>query len=230
MRGVSDSVMLGQLCAVGTGHCDMLLDETRLAETIPVGAAAVDALAVAAFGSGMSGLTFGQTPIMASPTAYSPESHSVYGGAASPGPQFSPTVSVRRCSAPLTSRAIMHPFPSASRQGNWTPDVSATPAFSPGPNNAFGFSPGAASPAYPMSPASSNMYRAAMSPGYTPSAENTPTSPAYRCVLARVCVVCVVDCVEKLLETTEQPRSYFLAIHSFLFALYHRLQSHFACV
>jgi hypothetical protein len=94
MRGVSDSVMLGQLCAVGTGHCDMLLDESRLAETIPVGAAAaIEALAAAAFGSsGAGGLAFGQTPIMASPTAYSPDSQSIYGGAMSPGPQFSPTV------------------------------------------------------------------------------------------------------------------------------------------
>jgi len=131
------------------------MDEGRLRDAMAVGGVGVDALVAAAYGAGAApgGVAFGQTPMMASPTAYSPEAQSVYGGA-SPGPQFSPT-------------------------GGWTPDAAATPAFSPGPHSAaFYASPGAMSPAgfYAPSPGDTG-YAARMSPGYTPD-EFTPTSPA----------------------------------------------------
>lgn len=146
MNGISDNIMMGQLCPLGTGCFDLLLDDDKLKDAIPVAAEGM-AGAEAMFGLEAGA---GPTPLMQHTPGMSPGLMGDMGSVYSPsgGLQFSPTA--------------------------WTPDMTSTPAFSPG----LAFSPGAG-----MSP---GMYAAMYSPAphMMGAAGGVSTSPAYAAVMA----------------------------------------------
>ncbi|KAG1671615.1 hypothetical protein FOA52_006846 [Chlamydomonas sp. UWO 241] len=185
--GVSENIMLGQLCPLGTGSFDLLLNEDQLADAFEVQlGTAFDQIG---FGDG-AGLTPGRSPARTpgpmSPSAMlSPISspfggdHGVFspahGGAFSPGRSpggFSPTSPAYSPTSPAYSPTSPAYSPTSPAYSPTSPAYSPTsPAYSP---TSPAYSP--TSPAYsPTSPAYSPT-----SPAYSPtSPAYSPTSPAY---------------------------------------------------
>ncbi|KAB7506534.1 DNA-directed RNA polymerase II subunit RPB1 [Armadillidium nasatum] len=181
IRGVSESIILGQLPKIGTGYFDLVLDDEKckLGMEIPIPGA---------------GMMMGASPSSAGTPAHTPwssgatPSMSPYGswtpgvgsGMTPGGPSFSPAA--------------------ASDATGLSPGYS--PAWSPqpgSPGSPGGMSPYIASPAHPMSPSwrdqrdrsyqptSPSMTPPASSPGYSPTSplysptsyQYSPTSPQY---------------------------------------------------
>lgn len=183
LRGVSENILLGQQCPLGTGSFSLVLDDAKLVN-------AIETLGGDVLGGVGGGLRAGlQTPgrspaamtpqhMRASPSEFmSPASlaspsggimFSPIGGGASPGgspmsPAFSPT-------SPGMSPTSPGYSPSSPGYSPTSPGYSPTsPGYSP---TSPGYSP--TSPGY--SPTS---------PGYSPTSPGySPTSPAYRCVFS----------------------------------------------
>jgi len=163
MKGVTENIMLGQLCPVGTGSFSLLLNEKMLQDAI-----AVDNQEFVGYGGPMgSGFEFTpQTPGPQSPSwMLSPHSSPMMGGG---DYQFSPAPGNIRFS-PQQGGGYSPTSPGYSPT---SPGYSPTsPGYSP---TSPGYSP--TSPAYsPTSPAYSPT-----SPAYSPtSPAYSPTSPAY---------------------------------------------------
>ncbi|WIA28234.1 hypothetical protein OEZ86_010790 [Tetradesmus obliquus] len=183
LTGVSENIMLGQLCPLGTGAFDLLLNEEELA-------AAVDLLGMedgeggmgyGEYGWGDGGMTPGRTPGHMTPsrTPYMTPNRDPEQIAMSMSPMWSPVRDI----AFSPSRAAMSPglmSPGAGAGYSPTsPSYSPTsPGYSPTSPNYSPTSPGYSptSPGYsPTSPGYSPT-----SPGYSPTSPGySPTSPGY---------------------------------------------------
>ena len=178
MSGVSENIMLGQLCPVGTGAFGILMDEEKLADAIELDYAWAED---AAFGGlGMTpGRSPGATPLrmspgqMASPTASaSPFNDAAILFSPSGDTLFSPAIGMGAGYSPGYSPTSPGYSPTSPGYSPTSPGYSPTsPGYSP---TSPGYSP--TSPAYsPTSPAYSPT-----SPAYSPtSPAYSPTSPAY---------------------------------------------------
>ncbi|GAX77905.1 hypothetical protein CEUSTIGMA_g5347.t1 [Chlamydomonas eustigma] len=196
MTGVSENIMLGQLCPLGTGSFDLLLDEDSLADAFDV------QLGTAFDQIGFHDVTMtpGRSPAR-TPGPMSPSSmlspmnspfigdfmgkfspiNGVGGGMFSPGrspgysptsPRYSPTSPAYSPTSPAYSPTSPAYSPTSPQYSPTSPQYSPTsPAYSP---TSPAYSP--TSPAYsPTSPAYSPT-----SPAYSPtSPAYSPTSPAY---------------------------------------------------
>ena len=190
MEGVSENIMLGQFAPIGTGHFELLLDDTMLKYAVMTSADRGGTLGE--YGDPEDAV-LGNTPMMreaaASPStdyaftpgamsemgssfaagAFSPAvgQGSAYGGASAMSPGMASVMSVERSPAMTSS-----PRYDAQASSPTSPAYSPTsPAYSP---TSPAYSP--TSPAYsPTSPAYSPT-----SPAYSPtSPAYSPTSPAY---------------------------------------------------
>ncbi|KAL4452229.1 hypothetical protein ABPG75_007891 [Micractinium tetrahymenae] len=156
MAGVSENILMGQLCPVGTGAFSLLIDEDKLQDAIELDYALVED---AGWGPGV-----GMTPGRMTP-GRSPSHHL----RASPSQLASPGMSPFNDNimfSPLGDGIMFSPGPATS------PGYSPTsPGYSP---TSPGYSP--TSPGYsPTSPGYSPT-----SPGYSPTSPGySPTSPAY---------------------------------------------------
>eukprot|EP00698_Gefionella_okellyi_P018051 TRINITY_DN5380_c0_g1_i1.p1 TRINITY_DN5380_c0_g1~~TRINITY_DN5380_c0_g1_i1.p1 ORF type:complete len:1783 (+),score=341.44 TRINITY_DN5380_c0_g1_i1:59-5407(+) len=186
LKGVTDNIMLGQLCPLGTGNFKLFLNEEKLQEAVevPLPASMDASMYYGQVGAGPSpGATPGHTPFMAS---------TPWSAGASPGDMnsFSPSIGFSPAGfspAPGTpsymGQSPASPFSpsggfSPSSPGGYSP---SSPAYNGAASPSGGYSP--ASPAYsPASPAyspSSPAYGAS-SPAYSPSSPAySPSSPAY---------------------------------------------------
>ena len=190
MEGVSENIMLGQLCPLGTGAFDLLLNEDDLAEANDLLAMEREAAdAEGADGGGYYGLmTPHRTPGRGAPPTPGRTPHRTpmhdggfggYGGADGGG--ASPVYSPLRDIAFSPARTAFSPdrggggFGGLGGGAGYSP---TSPAYSP---TSPGYSP--TSPAYsPTSPGYSPTSPAysPTSPGYSPtSPAYSPTSPAY---------------------------------------------------
>lgn len=154
LKGVSESIIMGQLANVGTGSLGMLLDPEKCKYGIEV---AVNDWA--GFDEYASDMPFAQTPSMATPQY--PLSTPAYGS-------FSPSG--------MTPNAAFSPSPSEAMSPSWSPGDPQSPGRSPTSPMYFG----ATSPNYsPTSPAFEPNYGS--SPGYSPTSPVlTPSSPSYQ--------------------------------------------------
>jgi DNA-directed RNA polymerase II subunit RPB1 len=151
MAGVSENILMGQLCPVGTGAFSLMLDEDKLADAIELDYALVEDQG---WGFGGVGMTPGRTP------------------------GRSPSYNLRMSPSQMASPAAMSPF---NDNIMFSPIGEGGIMFSPGPATSPGYSPTSpgyspTSPGYsPTSPGYSPT-----SPGYSPTSPGySPTSPAY---------------------------------------------------
>ncbi|PSC72236.1 DNA-directed RNA polymerase II subunit 1 [Micractinium conductrix] len=158
MAGVSENILMGQMCPVGTGAFSLLMDEEKLQDAIELDYALVED---AGWGPGV-----GMTP-----------------GRMTPG--RSPSHHLRASPSQLASPAGMSPFNDAVM---FSPLGGDGVMFSPGPATSPGYSPTSpgyspTSPGYsPTSPGYSptSPGYSPTSPGYSPTSPGySPTSPAY---------------------------------------------------
>ena len=203
LRGVSENVLLGQQCPLGTGSFALVLDDEKLLDAIDtMGADVMDGGGLGAFG-GLGALTPGRSPaamtpahLKASPSEFlspgaSPMASGALfspgGGGMSPGmhsplsPAFSPTSPGHSPMSPGMSPTSPGYSPTSPGYSPTSPGYSPTsPGYSP---TSPGYSP--TSPGYsPTSPGYSptSPGYSPTSPGYSPtSPAYSPTSPAYRC-------------------------------------------------
>jgi DNA-directed RNA polymerase II subunit RPB1 len=185
MRGASDNIMLGQMCPLGTGHFDLLLDESRLQEVIPVDMSGElksnfndakaaqtpmfvgtpDMLNTMGSQSVYSGMTPGAAQF--SPVQHSPDAYGLNAGGFTPAAGYIPESG---SFTPAIYERSYSPFTTA------TYDRIQSPAFTPTDSYYGGVSPASVG----MSPAS---------PGYSPTSvisggrgngqqQYSPTSPA----------------------------------------------------
>lgn len=116
MKGVSENIMLGQMCPLGTGSFDLLLDATMLE----------DALDAGLFGGGADvgiapytpGLTPGMTPAMTPFGGMTPTSLSPPGGT---GLMFSPVPTSPMAGFSPYSPASPTPYTPVSPAGRYAP-------------------------------------------------------------------------------------------------------------
>jgi DNA-directed RNA polymerase II subunit RPB1 len=158
MHGASDNIMLGQLCPIGTGHFDLLLDEVKLRrDAIPT-----DILTGEVIAMGLSGLEPGSTPLLHTPDLLSPQAQSIYASSSgTPMAQFSPTMQTPDV---FSYGSAVTPMVGGHEYGQ-SPSIYGT-AVSPGPMPHY-----AQSPAYNASPSS---------PAYSPTSPAfSPASPGY---------------------------------------------------
>jgi len=164
MDGVSENILLGQFAPIGTGHFDLMLDDSLLKHAQLTAVTGVGSGAFAAGFGADDGIESGATPLLGENSSYgadgisvlSPGGMSIAGSAFSVA-EFSPNVA-----------------PAGSTYGGMSPGMS--PGHSPGMAQSPGYQ--AASPGYsPTSPAMGSP----TSPAYSPTspAMGSPTSPAY---------------------------------------------------
>ncbi|CAD7704200.1 unnamed protein product [Ostreobium quekettii] len=176
MQGVSENVMLGQLCPIGTGCFDLLLNERMLMDAVDVEQMGYDVpdLAMTNLGHLTPGRSPGLTPGRASPSFLmspgmgSPVPNNVLFSPGDRGP-FSPT--------PTTPGPYYSASPLPPGQSPSSPQYSPTsPSYTPKTlsQTSPGYSP--TSPTYsPTSPSYSPS-----SPSYSPTSPSySPTSPSY---------------------------------------------------
>jgi DNA-directed RNA polymerase II subunit RPB1 len=202
MRGASDNIMFGQMCPIGTGHCDILLDESRLLEAIPVDAVTQE---LEVSGSGMNAAdAYGQTPMLVmspsavsaypSQSAYSPGSGAAFSpNAFTPASSFSPGGGLSPAAMASPMIASMSPSAYASTYGDSMNSpaygiIPQSPAFTPDDGGATEYSPTSVAPT-PLSAAGSygtrlsptSPHYGAASASYAGSASVrlSPTSPHY---------------------------------------------------
>lgn len=159
LRGVSESIIMGQLANIGTGSLGMLLDPEKCKHGIEV--AMGDCSAFDDYFHDISATGFGQSPMVEGTPQYQLNTPA-YGS-------FSPSG--------MTPTAAFSPSPSDMLSPVWSPGDPMSPA-----------SPGGRSPAVyggsgtnysPASPAFDTNY--ATSPGYSPTSPRmSPTSPSYQ--------------------------------------------------
>lgn len=156
LKGVSESIIMGQLANIGTGSLGMLLDPEKCKHGIEV---AINEFGMDEFAMGE--MPFPQSPSMATPQY--PLATPQYGA-------FSPS---------MTPSGVFSPSPSEMMSPVWSPGDPGSPA-SPGRSPASPAYLGSASPNYsPSSPAFEPNY--GTSPGYSPTSPvMTPSSPSYQ--------------------------------------------------
>lgn len=178
LKGVSESIIMGQLAKIGTGSLGMLLDPEKCKLGIEV-----SHNDWAGFDEFVGEMSFPQSPSMATPqyplntpaygawspsgmtpnAAFSPSPSELMSPVWSPGDPGSPASPGRSPASPMYSMGGTSP--------NYSP---SSPAFEP----SYGTSPGY-SPTSPVLTPSSPSYQPA-SPNYSPSSPNySPTSPNY---------------------------------------------------
>jgi DNA-directed RNA polymerase II subunit RPB1 len=155
MSGVSENIMLGQLCPVGTGAFSLLVDEEKLEDAIELDWA----WAEEGMGMGMVGATPGRTPgleMMKSP-----------GMMASPMSQASPLNADNLMFSPLNDDVLFSP---GLDGGMMTSPATAgyTPGMTPGPQ---------ATPGSQWSPLSPSFQPVGQTPAYSPSSPAWQGSP-----------------------------------------------------
>ena len=189
MTGVSENILVGALCPVGTGAFDLLVDDENvmnaqevvdlseyMADGIVPGLMPWQATPGRSPGAATPGRLMSPSQLL-SPTAMSPFNDAVQfspiaGGLASPGGMYSPTSPGYSPTSPAYSPTSPAYSPTSPAYSPTSPAYSPTsPAYSP---TSPAYSP--TSPAYsPTSPAYSPT-----SPAYSPtSPAYSPTSPAY---------------------------------------------------
>jgi DNA-directed RNA polymerase II subunit RPB1 len=171
LNGVTENIMLGQLGKLGTGVVDLLVDTTKLVNTVDfneLDQEDVDQEGRSLLKGGFESMTPHHTPFLA------PSPMNSFGGFSSMTPM----------AGAFTPQGIQSPFAPGST-GYQSPR--------------YGYSPGfhqSASPGYvTMSPA-----RSAASPAYSASPGYNPNSPAYRyCLVIYFCYIflsfCLVFCL-----------------------------------
>ncbi|KAH9259671.1 hypothetical protein BASA81_002093 [Batrachochytrium salamandrivorans] len=185
LSGVSENIMMGKLAPVGSGLCEIVLDEDVLVANALDNVVVEDEDLIYAQTSlygGNNGEINPRTPDAASPSYYMPNSPDYNGGAFSPesSSMYSPgggrspvaSNSPRNASSPAYSPRSPAYSPSSPAYSPSSPAYSpSSPAYSP---SSPAYSP--SSPAYsPSSPAYSPS-----SPAYSPSSPAySPSSPAY---------------------------------------------------
>ncbi|GJP85732.1 hypothetical protein CLOP_g15835 [Closterium sp. NIES-67] len=166
LKGVSENIMLGQLCPLGTGSFDLYMNEAMLKHAIEL------QLDAAAGMGGMGATSFGMTPAR-SPGPNATPYHEM---AMSPSYLLSPNFRA----SPGASDAQFSPYVgglafSPGRSPNYSP---TSPSYSP---QSPGYSP--TSPAYsPASPSYTpdSLTYSPTSPNYSPTSPSySPTSPSY---------------------------------------------------
>lgn len=171
LKGVSESIIMGQLSNIGTGSLGMLLDPERCKDGIEVAVNEYDD-----FGAEMP---FGASPSGATPNY---PQNTPYYGAFSPSSGATPAAAFSPSPSELMSPAWSPGgpgSPASPAYGGASPSYSpSSPAFDPGYGNYMPTSP-AMSPASPnYSPTSPNY--SPTSPNYSPTSPNySPTSPNY---------------------------------------------------
>ena len=170
LRGVSENIMLGQLAPIGTGGCDLYLNDQMLKQAIEL-----------QLPSYVEGLDFGMMTPACSPISGTP----YHQGMMSPSYLLSPDIRA----SPTAADAQFSPyvggmaFSPVSSPGNYTPSSGggyspSPPVCTPGPGSFTSSSPyNPVSPFYsPASPLSCPL----TSPSYVPtSLPHSPTSPIY---------------------------------------------------
>ncbi|BAS92312.1 Os05g0151000 [Oryza sativa Japonica Group] len=170
LRGVSENIMLGQLAPIGTGGCDLYLNDQMLKQAIEL-----------QLPSYVEGLDFGMMTSACSPISGTP----YHQGMMSPSYLLSPDIRA----SPTAADAQFSPyvggmaFSPVSSPGNYTPSSGggyspSPPVCTPGPGSFTSSSPyNPVSPFYsPASPLSCPL----TSPSYVPtSLPHSPTSPIY---------------------------------------------------
>jgi DNA-directed RNA polymerase II subunit RPB1 len=194
MHGVSENVFMGQLCPLGTGECELYLDEEMLEESIEHQPTYLDINFSTKFGP----LDSMQTPALHTPWyPLSPGLSPLHGGLLSPlagTSTFSPPWDGEQSYLGVSSPSSYSPYSSSpyspvsplytptSPQSTYTsissPYSPTSPSYSP---TTPSYSP--TSPAYtPTSPAYSptSPFYSPTSPSYSPTSPSySPTSPAY---------------------------------------------------
>ncbi|CAI5984210.1 unnamed protein product [Closterium sp. NIES-65] len=169
LKGVSENIMLGQLCPLGTGSFDLYMNEAMLKHAIEL---QLDAAAGMGGMGGMGAAAFGMTPAR-SPGPNATPYHEM---AMSPSYLLSPNFRA----SPAASDAQFSPYVgglafSPGRSPNYSP---TSPSYSP---QSPGYSP--TSPAYsPTSPSYTpdSLTYSPTSPNYSPTSPSySPTSPSY---------------------------------------------------
>jgi len=157
LKGVSESIIMGQLANIGTGSLGMLLDPEKCKHGIEV-----SLLHEGGFEEFSTEMAFNQSPSMATPQH--PLGTPAYGS-------WSP--------AGMTPNAAFSPSPSELMSPAWSPGDPGSPA-SPGRSPASPAYLGSTSPNYsPTSPSFEPNY--GTSPGYSPTSPIlTPSSPSYQ--------------------------------------------------
>lgn len=194
LQGVSENIMLGQLCPLGTGSFDLHLNENMLKHAIELQLDPTGGMGGGMMGAGGYGMTPGRSPgpnatpyhemamspsylmspnFRASPLASDAQFSPYVGGLAfSPGPNYSPASPGYSPASPMYSPASPGYSPTSPAYSptspNYTPEALT---YSPSSPN---YSP--TSPSYsPTSPSYSPT-----SPSYSPTSPSySPTSPAY---------------------------------------------------
>ncbi|CAN7056669.1 unnamed protein product [Brassica oleracea var. botrytis] len=166
LRGVTENIMLGQLAPIGTGDCELYLNDEMLKNAIEL-----------QLPSYMDGLEFGMTPAR-SPMSGTPYHESMM----SPNYLLSPNMRLSPMSDAQFSPYVGGMAFSPSSSPGYSPSSPGYSPTSPGYSpTSPGYSP--TSPGYsPTSPTyspSSPGYRPT-SPGYSPTSPSySPTSPSY---------------------------------------------------
>ena len=187
LKGVSENILLGQQCPLGTGSFSLVLDSDKLEDAIETMAGDVmgaggDAFAFGALTPGRSPGAMTPAHLKASPSEFASPglTPSLMGG----GVQFSPLSGVGSPTSPGFSLRSPGMSPTSPGYSPTSPGYSPTsPGYSP---TSPGYSP--TSPGYsPTSPGYSptSPGYSPTSPGYSPTSPGySPTSPAYRCAAA----------------------------------------------
>ncbi|KAJ8311231.1 hypothetical protein KUTeg_011217 [Tegillarca granosa] len=180
MKGVSESIMLGQLAKIGTGYFDLLLDaeKCKYGMEIPtnIGAGLLGGAGTGLFFGAAGSPAAGMSPQM---TPWQQGATPAYASAWSPGVGSGMTPGAAGFSPSAASESGYSPGYSPA----WSPQPGSpgSPASPYIPSPAGGMSPSysPASPAYePSSPAMSG--GTPQSPGYSPTSPSySPTSPGY---------------------------------------------------
>lgn len=157
LKGVSESITMGQLANIGTGSLGMLLDPEKCKHGIEV---AINDLGFDDIYAGE--IPFNQSPSMATPNQY-PSGTPAYSGAWSPS----------------TPNAAFSPSPTELMSPIWSPGDPGSPAQSGRSPSSPAYLGEMSTNYSPTSPAFEPNY--ATSPGYSPTSPvMTPSSPAYQ--------------------------------------------------